>query len=524
MSLSTRSSVHSDHGQGDNRLKKTTFKTEASPDELYYEIDQLHSEVEKKDNRLRAATEEIEWWKNKVADQEEGSNRQDRRSPVQRAIDSDMATEAEVRWGIFLTEKARLQSEKGWRKALKESKKLLEERLEESAAQHRARDREMAGLKARLSSDAEEESKRKKEVDGLRAKIDQLQEYLDSERQLRVQEQDKYAQLEEEFCALHHVQESHKMVDGRSKQRLVTNDLASQLSFHNEDFEEYDREHRLSDRLDALHEKEDDKVRKNSSIHLRTPLSRVPSHELCETMRKSIFLQREDDLNRCLQSSEAARCELEAQVVELQHQLQMLDHNTRSKQSPPAEDQELCSRLHDSEAARRALEAERADLQSQLQHLKHKAHSTVSPQVPEPEFSGANNELWEECEEMRNVLNKVTQEKDDAKWEAKEAQRRLFASEAQRRELEVQVSEMQRRAALAEKEFKAMQMSAREPWWSKFTCHCLHKRPEGTEQPHSDMSRPAREEQLPSCRPPRAAVHMKAANHSGASWLAKPMG
>jgi len=457
-----------------------------------------------------------------------------------------VATEAEVRWGIFLTEKSRLQAEKGWRKALKESKKLLQDQLDKSFAQTKTRDRELADLRAHLASGAEEESKRRKEADALRAKIDQMQKALDSERQLRVQEQDKNAQLEEEFIALHNAQESHKMVDGRSKQRLVTHDLASQLNFHNDDFEEYDIENRMSSgssKLDTLHEEDYNSPRhaERSSIHQRREqhlherqsvrpsiqgqnTGHYQARQSAQSVRKSIFLQREDELNCRLHTSEAQRRELEAQVAELQRKLQLLEHSTCSTQSPPADEQELHSCLHASEAARRALEAQLADLQSQLQHVKHKAHSTVLPRVPEPEFSGANNELWEECEELRNELAKISQAREDAQWEAKEVQRRLYASEAHRRDLEVQVSDMQHQARLAEKEFRALQHSEHEPWWSRLQCHCFHKRPEGRKQPLSAMATLAREQRQQSSRPPRAAIHMKPANHSGASWLAKPMG
>jgi len=400
----------------------------------------------------------------------------------------------------------------------------------------------LAGLRARLASGAEEESKRRREADALRAKIDQMQEALDSERQLRVQEQDKNAQMEEEFYVLHNAQESHKMFDGRSKQRLITHDLASQLTFNNDDFEEYDAQNLRSSgeyTLDTLHEEDDNSSHQSerSSGHQRIE-QHLHEHQTRrsiqgqnaghsqarESVRKSIFLQREDELNRRLHTSETQRRELEAKVVELQRQLQLLEHKTSSMQSPPADEQELHSRLHASEAARKALEAQLADLQSKFQHVTYRAHSTVLPPVPEPECSGANNELWEECEELRNELAKISQAKNDAQHEAKDAQRRLYASEAQLRDLEVQVSDMQRQARLAEKEFHALQQSESAPWWSRLQCHCLHKRPEGGEQPLRATATPAREQQLQSSRPPRAAIHMKAANHSGASWLAKPMG
>jgi len=501
-----------------------------------FEIEQLTEEIERSDNRYKLATQELEYLRGQIADKEEDGSLHKTRS---RAVSefSDMATEAEVRWNFFATEKARLQSEKGWRKALKESKKLLLDQLDESANQTKARDRELALLRGRISGTVEEEAKRKKEADALRTKINQLQEALDSEREFRFQEQEAKATLEEEFSALFHSQETQKMASGsgRSKNRLITHDLASQLSFNNEDFEEYDNQHRMSTgscKLDMVQEEEvstpHTPCHSESLGHFsleRKSLRPMSSKEKCDSVRKSIFLQREDDLHRRLHTSEAERCTLEAQVVELQRKLQVLEHASPATHSPPAEDLELHSRLDASEAARGALEAQVADLQGQLQRMKHKSHSIVSSQVvPEPEFSGASNELWEECEKLRNDLNTATQEEQNAKWEAKDKQRRLCASEAQRRQLESQISEMQRQAQLAEKELRALQQSEREPWWSRFKCHCLHKRSD-TElppQPLSSTAMPDTEEQ--QVRPPRAAIHMKAANHSGASWLSKPMG
>jgi len=545
--------------------RKSTFKTSATQDEMMDEIEGLHQDVERLENELRAATQETESLRKQVSQHEDGVAHFSRTSKGARRFDGEMATESEVRWGIFLTEKSRLQAEKGWRKALKESKKMLQDQLDESYAQTKARDREAAGLRARLASGAEEDSKRRQEADALRSKINQMQEALDSERQLRLQEQDKNAQLEEEFMALHSAKESHKMVDGRSKQRLVTHDLASQLSFQNDDFQEYDVQNCLSsesydtqnrmsmssesctgsfplDRsgsypLDTLHEEDNSSPHhsERSSIYqrhdrqsvrqsVRSSIQGQNAHHSVQSVRKSIFLQREDELNRRLLTSEAQRHELEAQIVELQRQLQCPERNTRFIPSPKADEQELHSRLHASEAARAALEAQLADLQSQLKHVKHRAPSPVLPQVPEPECSGANNELWEECEELRNELAKISQAKEDAQWEVKEVQRRLYASEAHRRDLEVQVSDMQRQAQLAEKEFRAYQKSESLPWWSRLQCHCLQKRPEGGEQTLSAIATPASEQQLQLTKPPRAAIHMKPAKNSGASWLARPLG
>jgi len=193
-----------------------------------------------------------------------------------------------------------------------------------------------------------------------------------------------------------------------------------------------------------------------------------------QSARTSIFLQREDELNRRLHASEDARRKLEAQVVELQRRPQTAEHTIFPPSTPP-------------------------------------------PQVMDPELSGAGNELWEECEKLRNELGKSNQAKDNANWEAKDYQRRLQASEALSQELQTRLSDTESRAHLAEKQFRDWQHQAHETWWSSMACHCLQKKGE-------QVATPANEEQLQLSRKPRPAHHMKAARNTGASWLARPLG
>jgi len=481
---------------------KNRFSPVAPPEELFHEIEVLHDELDRSNEQLRSATSELEKLRKQVQEQEDGSPRHAR---TQRPLGFDIegATEAEVRWGVFVTERARLQSEKGWRRALKESKKILADWLENSRAETKARDRELVNLRNRLGNDAHEVQKEKAVSMDLREKLNEAKATLESERQLLVQEREKNCQLEEEFAFLHHTKESDKLAYGasnhneRSERRLVTNDLASQLHFDNDDFKEYDEQHRsslASSSLEFIQEEEEDESHPHSkpsrtfSKQLVRPSIQQQQPNARPSVRQSIFLQREDDLRRRLSASEAARKELEAQVADLQGKPQPAEHATPT---PP----------------------------------------TPSRQVTDPELSGANNELWEECEELRVELAKISQAKEDAKWEARDNQRRLQASEAQCQELQAQVSDMQHRAQLAEKQFRDWQKQTNEPWWSKLACHCLHKRPnEGGEQSSAiapqaaEAATSAGEDKLQLSRKPRVAVHVKGAKNTGASWLSKPMG
>lgn len=506
-------------------LKGRRFSAVARPEELLQEIEVLHDELERSNRRLQTSDTALEQLRKQLKEQDDGVV--NRTTPLQRPTGfyEDGATEVEIRWGCFLSEKLRLQSEKGWRKALKESKKILHEQLEESRTQRKARDIELANLRSRLGDDHQEVQKQRSVVKDLQDKLNEAKEALASDRKMLMQEREKNSQLEEEFAFVHFTKESGKLscettATDRSKRRLVTNDLASQLHLDDDDFDEYDRqEHRNSSEMqkdasmiglrciqeeekeEKEKDEEEDEEKEASHSHpsLRTSVKRPDepqhhAHQLVrpsiqqqqrhsrQSFRRSVFLQREEELQRRLHASEAACRELEAQLQEFQHRPQPMEHAVL-------------------------------------------APSTLSPQVPDPELSGANNELWGECEELRNELAKA---KKDAMSEARDIQRRLLASEAQCQELQIQVSDMQCQAQLAEKQFRDWQNQVSAPWWSKLACHCMHKRPgEGGEQSAAsavDAATPATEEKLQLSRQPRAAIHMKAAKHTGASWLAKPLG
>merc|ERR1712079_218358 len=57
----------------------------------------------------------------------------------------------------------------------------------------------------------------------------------------------------------------------------------------------------------------------------------------------------------------------------------------------------------------------------------------------DPAVNGVEPELWEECEDLRTQLLSALQAKDKFQWEARDAQRRLQASENSRQQLQVQV-------------------------------------------------------------------------------------
>jgi len=129
--LSVNSPTNSDwqlSSQNGNR-----FSPVAPPEELFHEIEVLHDELERSNEQLRTTTSELEKLRKQVKEQEDGGAPSWTQGP--KRFDADGATESEVRWVRFVTEKSQLQSEKGWRRALKESKKILQERLDESRAQ-----------------------------------------------------------------------------------------------------------------------------------------------------------------------------------------------------------------------------------------------------------------------------------------------------------------------------------------------------------------------------------------------------
>jgi len=480
------------------------FSPVAPPEELFHEIEVLHDELERSNEQLRTTTSELERLRKQAKEQEDGGAQSWTQGP--RGFNGNGATEAEVGWVRFVTERSRLQSEKGWRKALKESKKILQDQLDESRAQKKARDRELANLRNRLGDDAHEVQKERAIAKDLRDKLSEAKATLESERQLLMQEREKNCQLEEEFVVIHHRTETNKLAygaavhDQRSERRLLTHDLASQLHFDDDDFGEYDHDQlqhccstkseqhcssTKSDGLELIQEEEEEETdlqQEEQQHHARQSVRSSTKQKQCHTRqsaRRSIFLQREEELQRRLHASEAARRELEAQLVELQRRPQ-------------------------------------SDESTVL------APSTPLPKVPDPELSGTSNDLWEECEELRTELAKISQAKYDANWEAKDYQRRLQASEALCQELQARVSDMEYRAQLAEKQFRDWQQQAQEPWWSRLvSCHCLQKKGELS---NAIAATPAKEEQLQLSRKPRAAQHMKAANTSGASWLAKPLG
>lgn len=507
--LSVNSPTNSDwqlSSQNGNR-----FSPVAPPEELFHEIEVLHDELERSNEQLRTTTSELEKLRKQVKEQEDGGAPSWTQGP--KRFDADGATESEVRWVRFVTEKSQLQSEKGWRRALKESKKILQERLDESRAQKRARDRELANLRNRLGDDAHEVQKERTIANDLRERLAEAKATLESERQLLVQEREKNWELEEEFAVLHHTKESNKLAYGaakhneRSERRLLTNDLASQLTLDDDDFGEYDQHQHQSptsaecDGLELIHEEEEEEEvcdpspwvrtglqQQEEQLHdarqsVRTSIQQQQQNHARQSARRSIFLQREEELHRRLSASEAARRELEAQVVELQCRPQSVEHTVLA------------------------------------------APATPLPKVPDPEPNGSGNELWEECEELRNELAKVSQAKHEANWEAKDYQRRLQASEALCQELQARVSDMDHRSQLAEKQFRDWQQQTHEPWWYKLaSCHCLQKNREQTNAIAAQAATPAKEEQLQLSRKPRAAQHMTAAKNSGAAWLTKPLG
>jgi len=222
--------------------RKSKRLATAGKDDMLSEIDLLQEEVELANARLRSATEEVQQLRRRVDEQDDGHFNNMHRSPQARGYSyayGDLATEAEVRWIFFVAEKSRLQSEKGWRQALKDSKKMLEEQLSDAHAQTGARGMELINMKTQCCDGAKELEKEKKLVTELKAMVKELQTTLASERLLLTQANEKNSQLQEELIALQYSKESDKMTFARSDKRFVTCNLASQLSNYKcEDSEE----------------------------------------------------------------------------------------------------------------------------------------------------------------------------------------------------------------------------------------------------------------------------------------------
>lgn len=446
--------------------KSKRFMT-AGKEDMLSEIDFLQEEVELVNARLRSATEEVQHLRRQMTQSEEVDI--PRRSPSSKHLGfGDLSTEAEVRWGFFVAEKSRLQSEKGWREALKESKKMLEEQLTEAQEQAVARDMELIKMKAQLSDGAKELEKEKQLVKELKVVITDLQRTLDSEHLLLAQANERNCQLEEELGALQYTKESDKMTFARDKKRLVTYNLASQMSFTSDDSEE-----------------------------VQSQASRVSSMLQQQSARSSLLRQfstasqNEDGLHQRLHASEVARQELEAQIAELLQQLQRAEDKPASVQSQ--EEPSLRSSVKDDACEKcEVLREHLSEMQRRLQRAEHQLPSAQTQGEPVVRPQGGDK-ACEKCEMLRE-----------------------------------QMSEMQRQAELAQKQFRAYQQGISAPWWSSWSRMACHCGPKGNAAASTKQAvlLPEEDEQqsLQRNKPPRAAVHMEPAKNVGVTWLARPLG
>lgn len=427
----------------------------ANKEDMLIEMDSLEEELEVAHARLRCATEEVQQLKKQLSAEDEGifCNRSTmaHRTAQKQSLGGfgDLSTEAEVRWGFLIAEKMRLQREKGYQKALKESKKMLLEQLDEAQLQSKARDMEMTNIKIQLGDRTKELEKTQKLGNELKVMVADLQATLDSEHHVLAQANERNCQLQEELSALFHTKESDLMKFERGERRMVTHDLRSQLVVH-EDSEDMEGSESLRQSVQSGSQWNDDHASQS---------------------RRSSIQQQQEGLHHSLCASEAARRKLEAQVAELQHRLGQAEHQA-----------------------------------------EHRVPSTQSQQETALKRS-EGDETCEQCKVLRDELANVLQAKE---WEARE-------SEDQRRQLEAQVSAMQRQAQLAEKELRAWQGRVSAPWWSRIACNCSEKRYNQADQQPKAVA-PDSEKNPQSVRPPRAAIHMQPAKNVGASWLARPMG
>jgi len=98
----------------------------------------------------------------------------------------------------------------------------------------------------------------------------------------------------------------------------------------------------------------------------------------------------------------------------------------------------------------------------------------------EPELSGANHELLEECEDLRRQVNAACRALEDSQKEVRELHRRcqqlkvsLDLNEAARQHQQSQCLAQQRRLLQVERCLRELQASDGEPWWTRL---CFHAR------------------------------------------------
>merc|ERR1719433_2173641 len=98
----------------------------------------------------------------------------------------------------------------------------------------------------------------------------------------------------------------------------------------------------------------------------------------------------------------------------------------------------------------------------------------------EPELSGANHELLEECEDLRWQVNAACRALEDSQKELRELHRRnqqlkvsLDLNEAARQHQQAQCLAQQRRLLQVERCLRDSKASGGEPWWTRL---CFHDR------------------------------------------------
>jgi len=101
-------------------------------------------------------------------------------------------------------------------------------------------------------------------------------------------------------------------------------------------------------------------------------------------------------------------------------------------------------------------------------------------QPEEPELSGANHELLEECEDLRRQGNAACRALEDSQKEVRELHRRcqqlkvnLDLNEAARQHQQSQCLAQQRRLLQVERHLRELQACEGEPWWTRL---CFHTR------------------------------------------------
>merc|ERR1711915_617260 len=127
------------------------------------------------------------------------------------------------------------------------------------------------------------------------------------------------------------------------------------------------------------------------------------------------------------------------------------------------------------------------DLMSQLNNMDDEEEDDEEEQDSEgpdaePELSGANHELLEECEDLRRQVNAACRALEDSQKEVRELHRRcqqlkvsLDLNEAARQHQQSQCLAQQRRLLQVERHLREIQSAAcgNEPWWTRL---CFHSR------------------------------------------------